>query len=268
MYRFDYNDYAVQESDSLSGLLSRGGREPREITNFITHRIVEKRARTYYDLPSEENDYTYTTTSAGVRSSHPGDRLMANSGPAARDGDHITTEENTLIISHPGGDYERYQLSSQQDITMRRVQLGFYAGVITIALLLGLSWLWQKPSLREGKAAVLSATLNRTVPRVLRIANGAFRLLVPAAIILATLTAISAMLEWTLPGILRWTFPIYAIAIPVLVPLAITAILWMVTQLAHVLVCGRPARLPGAWGMFCFLGVYGVLFIWLLPWVV
>lgn len=269
VHRFDYQDYAVQEEDTLYSLLSREGREPEEVTNFITDRITEERARSYYDIPPEQIENEYIRTSTGTLISHPGDRLLANSSPSARDGDHITTEGNTLIISHPNGDYEQYQIASQNDLMMRRVQLGFFVSVLTIAMLLCLLWVWQIPSLHTSKVASFSATLNRIASEFRTVANNIFRLLVLAGIVLATLTAIAALLEWQLPGsFLTLTYPIYVLAGPVLLPFGVVGVLWAVTQITHVLVCGRFVRLTRAWGFLCFLGVYAIIFIGLLPWIV
>lgn len=268
VYRFDYDDYAVQEGDSFQSLLSRDGREPREITNFITHRIIEKRARTYYDLPPEQIENDYTITNADTLTSHPGDRLLANSSLSARDGDHITTEGNTLIISHPGGEYERYQLSTQEDIRMRWMQIGFYVLVVTLVMLLCLSWVWQKPSFGKSKIASLAATLNLIAPEFRRLANGVFRLLVLAGAILATLAAIAAMVEWQLSGMFGWIHPIFAIAALILIPLIVTGMLWIATQIIYVLICGKFIRLSRPWAFLCFLGFYVVIGIGLLPWIV
>lgn len=268
VYRFDYDDYAVQEGESLQSLLGRDGREPREITNFITHRIIEKRARTYYDIPPEQIENDYTSTSTGTLISHPGDRLLANSSLSARDGDHITTEGNKLIISHPGGEYERYQLSTQDDIRMRRVQIGFYVLIVTLAMLLCLSWAWQKPSFGKSKFSSLATTLNLIAPKFHRLANGVFRLLVLVGVILATLVAIAAMVEWQLTGMFGWVYLIYINAAVILIPLIITGVVWVVTQIAHVLICGRFVRLSRAWAFLCFVGVYVVIGIGLLPWIV
>lgn len=245
VYRFDYDDYAVQEGDSLQSLLSRDGLEPREVTNFITQRITEKRPESY-----------------------PDDFLMANSSPASRDGDHITTHKNTLTISHPGGEYEEYQISSKEDITMRRVQLGFYVVIITMVLFLCLSWVWEKTYLQKGKIVSMTAKLNRVVSKFRTPANAVFRAVMLASVVLVTASAISGMLFWALESSPLAVLLLYMIwpSILILLPAIITVVIWILTQLAHILLHGRGVRLSRGWAVLCFVGVYAVIAIGLLPW--
>lgn len=256
VHRFDYDDYAVQEEDTFQSLLSRGGQEPREITNFITQRLVEKR-----ELGQE--------TSSDASVSRSGDRLLANSSSSARDGDHITTEGNTLIISHPGGEYETYQISSQEDIQMRRIQIGFYVVIVTLVMLLCLSWVWQKPRTYGGKISLFTALLNRIGgPELRRLAIILFRLLLITGLVSATLAAMTAMLGqvFSVAGLFSlYSYPLGAL---VLVPLAVTAVFWVITQLVHFLVYGSRVRVSGAWAILCFVGFYVVIFIDALAWLI
>jgi hypothetical protein len=255
VYRFDYDDYAVQEEDTFQSLLSRGGQEPREITNFITQRLVEKR-----ELGQE--------TSSDVSVSRSGDRLLANSSPSARDGHHITTEGNTLIISHPGGEYETHQISSEEDIRMRRIQIGFYVVIVTLAMLLCLSWVWQKPRTYGEKISLFTALLNRIGPKLRRLAIMLFRVLLIIGIVSATLAAMTFMLGqvFTVANLFSvYSYPLVAL---VLAPLAVTAVLWVMTQLVHFLVYGSRTRVSGAWAILCFVGFYVVICIDALAWLI
>ncbi|PSO42972.1 hypothetical protein BRC19_02865 [Candidatus Saccharibacteria bacterium QS_5_54_17] len=253
VYRFDYDDYAVQEADTFQSLLSRGGQEPREITNFITQRLVEKREIT-------------RGASSDASVSDSGNRLLANSSPSARDGDHITTEGNTLIISHPGGEYETHQISSQEDIQMRRIQIGFYVVIVTLAMLLCLSWVWQKPPTYGGKISSLTALLNRDSPELRRLAIMFFRVLLITGIVLATLAAMTFMLGQVFTAGNLFSLYSYPLGALVLVPLAVTAVLWVITQLVHFLVYGSRVKVSGAWAILCFAGFYVVIFIDALAW--